>query len=137
MLSTFVNICRFWSCLGVVYDSTNFPTQENQNQNGNEAGGAAGRFSSALWSFVESIPTTPASAAENILVNRAFERMSSFSRLRMNVTSTTVSARNSTETIRRAGRSKGFLVISVIGVLCALLWALIGTVRPWGTRISS
>ncbi|KAE8100344.1 hypothetical protein FH972_018251 [Carpinus fangiana] len=122
---------------GVVYDSANFPTQENQNQNGNEAGGAAGRFSSALWSFVESIPTTPASAAENVLVNRAFERMSSFSRLRMNVTSTTVSARNSTETIRRAGRSKGFLVISVIGVLCALLWALIGTVRPWGTRISS
>lgn len=130
MLSTFVNICGIWLCLGVVYESTNFPTQENQNQNGNEGGGAAGGFSSALWSFVESIPTTPASAAENILVNRAFERMSSFSRLRVNVKSTTVSARNTTETIRRAGsRCKGLLFISVIGVLCAILWALIGTVR--------
>lgn len=124
---------------GVVYESTNLPTEENQNQNqnGNEGGGAAGRFSSALWSFVESIPTTPASAAENVLVNRAFERMSSFSRLRVNVKSTTASAPNSTETIRRAGISKGFLFISVIGLLCAILCALIGTVRLWGTRISS
>nr|GMD37180.1 NAC domain-containing protein 17-like [Ipomoea batatas] len=41
-------------------------------------------FSSALWAFMESIPATPASAAESVLVNKAFERMSSFRRLRLN-----------------------------------------------------
>lgn len=38
-------------------------------------------FSSTLWSFVDSIPTTPTSASEGgDLVNKAFERMSRFSR---------------------------------------------------------
>ncbi|KAB1219920.1 NAC domain-containing protein 78 [Morella rubra] len=77
---------------GIVFESTNIPTQANENQNGNEGGGATNRFSSALWAFVESIPTTPASASENALVNRAFERMSSFSRARVNVRNTNVSA---------------------------------------------
>lgn len=86
---------------------------------------------------MESIPTTPASAAENALVNRAFERMSSFSRVRVNLKNTNVSAGSGAETIRRTGNSKGLLYISVIGVVCAILWALIGTVRVLGARISS
>uniref|UniRef100_A0A2N9H1E9 NAC domain-containing protein n=1 Tax=Fagus sylvatica TaxID=28930 RepID=A0A2N9H1E9_FAGSY len=121
---------------GVIYESTNYPTQANQNQNGNEDDGAASPFSSALWAFVESIPTTPASASENTLVNRAFQRMSSFSRVRVNVKNTNVSVRNGDESMR-AGRSKGFLFISVLGVLCAILWVLIGTMRLWGRCISS
>ncbi|CAA0834950.1 NAC domain-containing protein 17 [Striga hermonthica] len=63
----------------------------NQSAGANEFGsrkeddGTNSWFSSALWSFVESIPTTPAEASESALVNRAFERMSSFSRDSMNV----------------------------------------------------
>ncbi|KAL4651666.1 hypothetical protein ACB092_01G177500 [Castanea dentata] len=123
---------------GVTYESTNYHTQANQNENGNEDVGAASRFSSALWSFVESIPTTPASASENALVNRAFERMSSFSRVRMNIKNTNVSVGNGAESNkRRAGRGKGFIFISVIGVLCAILWVLIGNVRLWGRCMST
>ncbi|KAL6578286.1 hypothetical protein OROMI_010614 [Orobanche minor] len=56
-----------------------------ENENGisskqDDDDGTDSWFSSALWSFVESIPTTPASASESDLVNRAFERMSSFSK---------------------------------------------------------
>ncbi|KAL4565920.1 hypothetical protein LXL04_030026 [Taraxacum kok-saghyz] len=52
---------------------------ENEMVNGN---GNGSWFSSVLWSFVETIPTTPASASESsgALVHKAFERMSSFSR---------------------------------------------------------
>lgn len=77
---------------------------------------------------MESIPTTPASASENALVNRAFGRV------RLNIKNTNVSVRNGAETVRRAGISKGLLLISVIGVICAILWALSGTVRVLGTR---
>ncbi|GLU16447.1 hypothetical protein SLE2022_328800 [Rubroshorea leprosula] len=63
----------------------------NQDQ-GLKEDAATSRISSALWAFVESIPTTPASAAENPLVNRAFERMSSFSRVRLNARNDIVSA---------------------------------------------
>ena len=86
---------------------------------------------------MESIPTTPASASENALVNRAFERMSSFSRVRMNVKNTNVSVGNGAESNKRAGRSKGLFFISVIGVLCAMLWVLIGNGRLWGRCMSS
>lgn len=85
---------------------------------------------------MESIPTTPASASENTLVNRAFQRMSSFSRVRVNVKNTNVSVRNGDESMR-AGRSKGFLFISVLGVLCAIVWVLIGSMKLWGRCISS
>lgn len=98
--------------------------------------GASG-FSSALWSFVESIPTTPASAAESPLVNRAFERMSSFSRVRLNARNSIVSAGNVSETGRRRGGKRGFFFLSILGALCAILWVLIGTVRLVGRSISS
>ncbi|XP_021300070.1 NAC domain-containing protein 17-like isoform X2 [Herrania umbratica] len=115
---------------GLIYNGN------NQDQ-GDENGGGPSRFSSALWSFVESIPTTPASAAENPLVNRALERMSSFSRLRLNARNTAVSAVNGAATARRTGGNRGFFFISILGALCAILWFLIGTVRILGRSISS
>ncbi|GMH17054.1 hypothetical protein Nepgr_018895 [Nepenthes gracilis] len=68
---------------GVVYPGisiTSNTTETDQNQNGKDAEAAEPWFTSASWSFIESIPTTPASAADSALVKRAFERMSSFSR---------------------------------------------------------
>ncbi|KAL5560073.1 hypothetical protein UlMin_036284 [Ulmus minor] len=118
---------------GVIYDSSNFQIEVNQTQGGNNDDGATSWFSSALWSFVESIPSTPASAAENVLVNRAFERMSSFSRLRINarnvnVTSTVV-AESSTSS---AGRKRGFFFLPFIVAIFAILWIMLGAVRVWG-----
>ncbi|XVF37271.1 hypothetical protein REPUB_Repub19eG0132000 [Reevesia pubescens] len=114
---------------GLVYNGI------NQDQ-GDKTGGAS-RFSSALWSFVESIPTTPASASESPLVNRAFERMSSFSRLRLNARNTDASAANGAATGRRTVQNKGFFFISILGALCAILWFLIETVRVVGRSIYS
>ncbi|XVE60859.1 hypothetical protein DITRI_Ditri05aG0160700 [Diplodiscus trichospermus] len=54
---------------GLVYSGT---TQDQGDKNS-----GASPFSFALWSFVESILTTPAFASESPLVNRAFEQMSS------------------------------------------------------------
>ncbi|KAK0576756.1 hypothetical protein LWI29_022867 [Acer saccharum] len=128
---------------GLVQESVNPPT-ENQNQNGQEGGDAPGWFSSSLWAFVESIPTTPASASESPLVNRAFERMSSFSRLKnLNV------ARGDDAVIRRqatgsnsnnssSSSSKRFLFLSIFGALCAILWMmLMGSLKVLGRCIFS
>ncbi|KAF4388450.1 hypothetical protein F8388_012427 [Cannabis sativa] len=92
-----------------VCDTSTFSLQPTQNQSGNENIGNNSWFSSTLWSFVESIPTTPAPAAENALVNRAFERMSSFSRLRINavVNATTVPVDSDSETIRAHAKYLG------------------------------
>ncbi|XVE55079.1 hypothetical protein DITRI_Ditri03aG0132100 [Diplodiscus trichospermus] len=108
----------------------------NQGQDDNNSGSTS-RFSSALWSFVESIPTSPASAAENPLVNRAFERMSSFSRLRLNARNTEGSAINGSATARRKGSNMGFFFIFILGAFCAIIWFLIGTVRVVGRSLSS
>ncbi|KAK9943636.1 hypothetical protein M0R45_009239 [Rubus argutus] len=118
---------------GVLYESSNHPTQANQNQSSNEAAGVTSQFSSALWSFVESIPTTPASASENALVNRAFERMSSFSRMRIIARSTNVTAGNGSDTIRK----RGFFFLPVLVALCAIFWVVMATLRQWGGCISS
>ncbi|GAB4845208.1 hypothetical protein Ancab_038619 [Ancistrocladus abbreviatus] len=113
---------------GVVYAgvsvSTNVP-ESNQNQNGKEADGADPWFTSALWSFIESIPTTPASAAESAsVVNRALERVSSFSRIRINAKGTT-SATNTSD-IGIGGRMKGLFLFSLLGALFAFVCVLIG-----------
>lgn len=120
----------------MLYEPSNHPTQANQNQSSNEAAGVTSQFSSALWSFVESIPTTPASASENALVNRAFERMSSFSRMRIIARSTNVTAGNGSETMRGA-RKRGFFFLPVLVALCAIFWVLMATLRQWGGCISS
>ncbi|MBA0585467.1 NAC domain-containing protein 17 isoform X2 [Gossypium raimondii] len=110
----------------------NGPKQDQGNKNDGSGGGSW--FSSSLWSFVDSIPTAPASAAESPLVNRALERMSSFSKLRIHAMNTAV---NGSASARRRSRNRGFFFISILGALCAVLWFLIGTVRVLGRSISS
>lgn len=103
-------------------------SNSNQNQNGKGVEGDDKWYTSALWSFVDSIPTTPASAAESAMVNRAFERMSSFTRLRMNLKTATASTAAEAATSRsRGGRMKGFFLLSLMGALLAFLFVLIGT----------
>lgn len=128
------------STLGGGYESVSSSAAgTRENQSANDGGGSASWFSSNLWAFVESIPTTPASASEN--VNRAFVRMSSFSRLRLNTLNTlntNVAVRNpETGARRRTGMNKGFFLFSILGVLCAILWVLVGNIRLWGNCIAS
>ncbi|KZV28942.1 hypothetical protein F511_13737 [Dorcoceras hygrometricum] len=106
----------------------NFTTGANENQNNKQDGDTDSWFSSALWSFVESIPTTPASASENALVNRAFERMSSFSRIRLNARNMNFATGNTSASSRISGKSiSGFICFFSVGVLCAVLWMMVGT----------
>ncbi|XP_055809877.1 NAC domain-containing protein 17-like isoform X2 [Solanum dulcamara] len=79
---------------GVVYDSylANHPMGANQNQLPNQDDGTPSWLSSQLWAFVDSIPTAPAIAAESPVVNSAFKRMSSFSRMRINARNMNVMA---------------------------------------------
>lgn len=132
-------ICHsFWSCLGVVCDSVGFPTESTENQRSTVEDVKTSRFSSALWAFVDSIPTTPASAAENPLVNRALNRMSSFSRVKIKPTDNNIAAgNNDTATMKRAGR-KGvsFLFFPILIALCAFLWVSIGNLRLLGRCVS-
>ncbi|XP_010243336.1 PREDICTED: NAC domain-containing protein 17-like [Nelumbo nucifera] len=114
------------STSGVIHaaNSAN-PSETRQNQGSNGRASPDSWFASALWSFVESIPTNPASASESALINRAFERMSSFGRVQ-------ISARNGNVARGRAaqtrGGNRGFLFLAFLGVLCAVLWAMmIGT----------
>jgi hypothetical protein len=108
--------------------------------NKGEDGADASWMSSMLWSFVESIPTTPASASESPLVNRAFERMSSFSRLRLNarINDDVLAADNSPPIVKRTttttgnNKKKGFVLLSIIGALLAILWVFLSTVRIMG-----
>ncbi|XP_073066335.1 NAC domain-containing protein 17-like [Primulina eburnea] len=109
-------------------DVINFPTGANENQNNEQNDGTYSLFSSALWAFVESIPTTPAAASENALVNRAFERMSSFNRIRLNSRNMNVATGNTSASSRISGKFiTGFICFSLVGVLCAILWMMIGT----------
>lgn len=123
----------------MVCDSSNYLVEANQNQNPSEnrGNGATSRLSSALWAFVESIPTTPASAAENVLVNRAFERMSSFGRVRLNARNASGVAGDNAETVvRKTGMRKwGFIFFPVVVAVCAILWVLMGSVRICGRSI--
>lgn len=114
---------------GVVHtgNSTNIPTEATPNQSGQEGDVQQNWFTSSIWSFVESIPTTPASASESALVNRAFERMSSFSRVRINARNTTAAAAtagNGDATVRRARKVEILFLFSVIVAMFAILWML-------------
>lgn len=124
-------ICLGGLCKG---EGSSLPTGAIQNLCCTEDDGTDSWFSSALWSFVESIPTTPASASENALVTKAFERMSSFGRVK-----TKTAAGNPTTCGRRVQKFiGGMFSFSVIGVVCALLWVLIGaSVKLFQGRISS
>lgn len=127
---------------GMPFDSSSTYTpndaNSNQIQSGRESSSGGGGFASALWAFVDSIPTTPASASENALVNRAFERMSSFGRLRMHGRNSNLVAGNNTgATMRSWGRNKGFFFFSVLVAVFAILCVLIGSYRVLETYISS
>lgn len=122
---------------GLSYDSKGSPAEVSKGEDDKEGRGATSKFSSALWAFVESIPTTPASAAESPLVNRAFERMSSFSRVRLNNRNANVAAGNDAATVRSTGRSRGLFLLSILGAFCAIFWMFIGTVRVSGRSIFS
>ncbi|XP_060173197.1 NAC domain-containing protein 17-like [Lycium barbarum] len=114
---------------GVVYDSNlgNHPTGANQNQIPNQNDGTTPSWlSSQLWAFVDSIPTTPAVAAESPAVNMVFKRMSSFSRMRINAGNMNVVA-GKTATSRSSRRPKnGLLYFSFLGIRCAILCVLVG-----------
>ncbi|KAJ0232791.1 NAC domain-containing protein 17 [Hirschfeldia incana] len=122
---------------GVMPGSTNLTTSVNaQDQEGvNGGGGGTSPFSSALWAFMDSIPSTPASACEGP-INRTFVRMSSFSRIRFSgkangtpVTTTVIA--------KKRGINRGFLLLSIVGALCAVFWVLIATVRVSGRPVFS
>ncbi|CAH8362450.1 unnamed protein product [Eruca vesicaria subsp. sativa] len=87
----------------------------------NEGGGTRSQFSSAMWTWMDSIPSTPASACEGPL-NRTFVRMSSLSRIRLKGMSVTAS--KVTVAKKRMG-NRGFLLLSIVGALCAILWVFI------------
>ncbi|KAJ4965808.1 hypothetical protein NE237_017657 [Protea cynaroides] len=109
---------------GFVYagSSSNHLVEARQNQGGNNGESQDSWISSKVWGFLDSIPTTPASASESALINLAFERMSSFGRVRINPSSMDVAA---TPVVRRTGGSRGFGFLSFLGVMRAVLWVLI------------
>ncbi|KAK7357148.1 hypothetical protein VNO80_16431 [Phaseolus coccineus] len=123
------------SSAGVVCESLSFPEEGNYNQSSTVEDVSTSSFSSSLWAFVESIPTTPASAAESALVNRALNRMSSFSRVK--IRHTNIAAGKDTATTKKAGR-KGFsfLFFPILIALCAFLWVFVGSLRLLGRSIS-
>ncbi|XP_006360295.1 NAC domain-containing protein 17-like [Solanum tuberosum] len=115
---------------GVVYDSilANHPIGANQNQLPNQDDGTPSWLTSQLWAFVDSIPTSPAIAAESPVVNSAFKRMSSFSKMRINSRNMNVVAAGNTATSRSSRHSKnGLFYFSFLGILCAILCVLVGT----------
>ncbi|KAL9308248.1 NAC domain-containing protein 16 [Arabidopsis thaliana] len=119
---------------GVMPESMNPTMSVNpQYKEGQNGGGTRSQFSSALWELLESIPSTPASACEGPL-NQTFVRMSSFSRIRFNGTS--VTSRKVTVAKKRIS-NRGFLLLSIMGALCAIFWVFIATVGVMGRPLLS
>nr|XP_043640260.1 NAC domain-containing protein 17-like [Erigeron canadensis] len=113
----------------------------NQNPETNMNNNTNSWFSSTLWALVDNIPTNPASASESsALVNKAFERMSSFSRGKhINFAAAATAAANvasgtTNAALKRLEKpkslkssSKGIVYFSVLGVLFAILWIFVGS----------
>ncbi|VVB11701.1 unnamed protein product [Arabis nemorensis] len=119
---------------GVNPESTNPTTRVNaQDQEGQNGSGTTSQFSSALWAFMDSIPSKPASACEGPL-NGTFVRMSSFSRIRFNGMSVTTSK---VTIAKKRIRNRGFLLLSIMGALCAVFWLFIATVGVLGRPVLS
>ncbi|KAG2304502.1 hypothetical protein Bca4012_063556 [Brassica carinata] len=100
-----------------------------------DGGGGTSPFSSALWAFMDSIPSTPASACEGP-INRTFVRMSSFSRMKFSGKANGTPA-TTTVVAKKRSRNKGFLVLSIVGALCAIFWLFVATVRASGRPVFS
>ncbi|OVA09302.1 NAC domain [Macleaya cordata] len=109
--------------------SSNFHGEERHNQGGEEGDDVDKWFSSAISSFLGSIPTRPALASENAIINRAFERMSSFGRVRIGARDADVNRGvNPAVGRRNTGRKGGFFFLSILVAVCAVSWLLmIGT----------
>ncbi|XP_054790070.1 NAC domain-containing protein 17-like [Prosopis cineraria] len=132
-----VNVSTHLPTSGVLYESARFLTESNGTEESTVGGVAASKLSSSLWNFVESIPSSPASASENALVNRAFERLSSFNKLKIGVKDTNVAAGNDTATLKGGGKKGAiFLFFPVLVALCAFLWVSLGTLRLLGVPSS-
>ncbi|KAI3686047.1 hypothetical protein L1987_79717 [Smallanthus sonchifolius] len=120
---------------GVVIEENPVKPEYYQNQcPENTENNTESWFSSALWDFVDSIPTTPASASESsAVVNRAFERMSSFSRGRnvnLAAAAAVATSGNATKRLEKPNSSRssrGIVYFSVLGVLFAMLWVFVGS----------
>ncbi|XP_068648441.1 NAC domain-containing protein 17-like [Aristolochia californica] len=113
-----------------VSSTTNVMEGEQQGKgnvsNGGEAGGSNSWFTSAVHTLLESIPSHPASASENALINRAFERVSSFGVVRFGASgdNTSMAATIPGQAKRRLNGNGGFLFVSCIGILSAVLWVV-------------
>ncbi|KAJ0235503.1 NAC domain-containing protein 17 [Hirschfeldia incana] len=119
------------SGVNVMPGSTNITTSVTAQ----DGGGGTSPFSSALWAFMDSIPSTPASACEGP-INRTFVRMSSFSRMRFSGKANGTPA-TTTLVAKKRSRNRGFLVLSIVGALCAIFWVFIATVRASGRPVFS
>ncbi|CAN7105789.1 hypothetical protein HID58_018767 [Brassica napus] len=107
---------------GVMPESKNPVMSVNaQDQECQIGGETRSQFSSAMWALLDSIPSTPASACEGPL-NRTFVRMSSLSRIRFSAKSVTTSK---VTAAKKGIGNRGFLLLSVVGALCAIFWVFI------------
>ncbi|XP_077212389.1 NAC domain-containing protein 17-like [Tasmannia lanceolata] len=117
---------------GVVYDGSSTDVSgETHKPEGGEGDGSESWFTSSIHTLLDSIPSHPASASENALINRAFERMSSFGAVRVGDREMAVAVGVGVGAAvgRRRGRGNGgFFFVSFLGAMWAVLWLLmIGT----------
>ncbi|CAH8351907.1 unnamed protein product [Eruca vesicaria subsp. sativa] len=135
-----VTVCRYGEApvtskptTGDASESTNPPTSGISIAKGTEATtDESSQYSSSLWSFLESIPASPAFASENSFVNLNLLRISNLSgRYRFSsktTSSNVVIKKNSGENnTNKKNNHKGFLCLSIIGAMCALSWVMLGT----------
>lgn len=100
--------------------------------------------SSKLMAFLDSVPSSPALAAESALISRALERVSSFRRGQtQEAVEPPVATGNSPVIRRQANKNGGFLFISLLAGLGAIFWvftvgASIKVIKGlWGRFMSS
>lgn len=96
------------------------------------------QFTSSVWSFLESMPASPAFASESPIVNLNIVRISSLGgRYRFNSksTSSNVVVRKKSGENNKKKNHKGFLCLSIIGALCALSWVMLGTMGVSGRSL--
>ncbi|KAF8116323.1 hypothetical protein N665_0019s0005 [Sinapis alba] len=117
---------------GVMPGSTNLTANVNGEDQEGENGGGTSPFTSALWAFMDSIPSTPASACEGP-INRTFVRMSSLSRIRISGKANGTPPVTTTQVAKKRSRNRGFLLLSIVGALCAIFWVFIATFRASGS----
>lgn len=97
----------------------------NECRKTGEDDGSNSWFSSALWAYVESVPSNPASAMESsVLVNKAFEKMISVNGIGCGKGTTVTRSIGGSS---RSNSSGSIVFFSLLGVLLALLCIFVGT----------